>query len=639
MILHTPLHGYSIREPLYIIGTLVVLEIAIWLVIIVGTERPKSFLTSPVFARLKHAFNFAANSRSAAIIGIFLLMLVARLVVLPIFHVPAPRITDEFSQVLSADTFAHGRVTNPTHPMWFYFETFMENQRPTYHSMYPPGTGLFLALGQLLTGQPWFGMLFSVAAAAAAMCWMLQGWMPPRWALWGALLFVLLAAKNQLAETYLGEGVAILGGALVLGAVPRILKRPNYLASACLGVGIALLATTRPYEGSIVVGAIGLGAIFWAFRRGIEVGVLLKRVALPVALILVPVFAAIGYLNFRATGHPLLPPYQLNLVQQHITRPLIWQKPANPPPAYDHAEMAAFYQQWEVTWWSAIRQFPIGLALFVVNKAQVLYSALVWPVGLLVVIGSVQLFKDPRRRFIPLTFVAFILGQQLVMYQLLPWYLGPAWSVMILLAVYGLRYLALWGRGADQGLRFLGSTGHRFGRGRQISQSAAVLIPSALLLWVIIASIASGYGALHPFPETYSAARQQLLDGFNTVPGKHLVIVRYSESHIPFEEWVENRADIDAAKVVWARNVPVRSDADLLDYFRDRTVWVLEPDGENPKLTFQCTSSAAPPVAQIGDIRVFCGDLRKILGGSDARVETQQKIPAMEPNTWIATQR
>ena len=639
MILHTPLHGYSIREPLILIAILACCEFAIWLIVLTASERPRAFLHKGVFEQLRRAFDVAASHRNLAIVGIFFLTFGARLLVLPVFHVPSPKITDEFSQVLAADTYAHGRVTNPTHPMWFYFETFMENQRPTYHSMYPPGTGLFLAFGQLLTGQPWFGMLFSVAAAAAAMCWMLQGWVPPRWALWGALVFVLLAAKNQLTETYLGEGIAILGGALVLGAVPRIIKRPNYLSSACLGVGIALLATTRPYEGSIIVGTVGLGAIFWAFQQRLAISTLLKKVALPVALILLPVFAAVGYLNFRATGRPLLAPYQLNLVQQHITRPLIWQRPANPFPAYDHAEMAAFYQQWEVTWWNAIRQFPRGIALFLINKAQVFYGSLVWPIAVVVLIGAFQLLKDPKRRFVPLAFVAFVLGQQLVMYQLLPWYLGPAWGVVILLAVFGVRHLALWGRRADQGLRFLGSRGPRFHRGLRISQWAAVTIPAGVLLWVIIVSISLGYAALHPYPETYSSARQQLLVGFNAVPGKHLVIVRYSRSHIPFEEWVENRADIDSAKVVWARNVPARGDADLLDYFRERTVWVLEPDGENPKLTLDCASAPAPPVSEVGGFRVSCGDQRKILAGNDTSVAVQKKIAVMEPNTWIATRQ
>jgi hypothetical protein len=67
--------------------------------------------------------------------------------------------------------------------------------------------------------------------------------------------------------------------------------------------------------------------------------------------------------------------------------------------------------------------------------------------------------------------------------------------------------------------------------------------------------------------------------------GKQLVFVRYWPGHIFQDEWVYNAADIDRARVVWARDLGAEDNQKLRGYYKDRTAWLLEPDARPPRLT------------------------------------------------------
>src|SRR5216683_2598177 len=259
-------------------------------------------LGSRWFEKIEAYFGRVSRRRAISVFLVALVALGARAALLRIEPIPKPFLTDEFSYLLMADTFAHGRVTNPTHPMWIHFETFHVNQQPTYASMYYPAQGLFLTLGQVVFGHPFWGVWLSVGLMCASICWALQGWMPPAWAFLGGILAIIrLGTFSYWANSYWGGAVAAIGGALVLGAFPRIKRRGRVRDALILGLGLAVLGNNRPYEGVFYSAPILLALAMFILRSKDPMASM-RRVFLPLGIVLVVTLSAMGYYFWRCTG-------------------------------------------------------------------------------------------------------------------------------------------------------------------------------------------------------------------------------------------------------------------------------------------------------------------------------------------------
>lgn len=515
------------------------------------------------------AEQFAARlalRRVLAILLVALLTILLRVSLLGLLPVPVPRVHDEFSYLLAADTFAHGRLTNPTHPLWVFFETFHVNQQPTYMSKYPPAQGAVLALGQSL-GHPWIGVLLSAAAMCAAILWMLQGWLPARWALLGAMLALCrLAIFGYWMNSYWGGAVAAIGGALVLGAAPRLVHRWKARDAALLALGAVLLANSRPMEGLVLCCPVLIYLLLRLARQVTKENAarLFVATALPFCVVLLLSAAFMGYYNWRGTGSALLFPYVVNEKTYVSTPALFWQKP-RPPLRYSNPQFEAFYNGWSRQQWLENRVDSVTQAVRHLVRSGIGFTYFfLWPELCLPFLALPWILRDRRTRLLVLVIVLGFIG-----FLLAPWlqahYAAPLTAAVFAVIVQGIRHLRQW---------------KYHGRRSGIGLSRAIVLFAVLLAPFHPYSQALG----NPAPSGIEY-RAQFEKQLARLPGDHLVIVRYSPSHNVHEEWVYNRADIDGAKIVWAREIPGKDLTPLLIYFHDRTVWLAEPDLQVPSLS------------------------------------------------------
>ena len=478
------------------------------------------------------------------------LTVIGALVVALATGIPRPGVADEFAYLLAADTFSSGRLTNPTHPLWEHFENYYILHQPTYSSKFPPGQGLLLAVGQLL-GHPVIGVWLGAALMVTATLWMLLAWVPPRWALFGAVLTALLfGIAGVWVQSYMPGTLAATGGALVYGGLRRVLREPRWQDSALLGLGVMLLALSRPYEGVLAsIPAALILAVWFARHARTDAMKIVRKVVLPVVVVLA-IGAAWTLLHNRAvTGDPLTLPYQA----QHELYPII------PIFAWQDAEKGHEYRHWFFTKFER----NVRYVLLKSNPPGFHWKTFKWrfrrfrshflPAWTWIPLLLLPLALRDRWTVAALGVCLFVWAGQMLTVPMLAHYLAPIVCLMALLTVQCVRVV------------------ERVRRPRALVPLTVGLV-LALFAHSTLAKARTDNGNRW---QSINVDRPRIERQLTESGGRHVVLVRYGPKYDIHYTWVYNSANIDDQPVIWANDMGSWRNARLQDHYPEHQFWLL----------------------------------------------------------------
>jgi hypothetical protein len=325
-----------------------------------------------------------------------------------------------------------------------------------------------------------------------------------------------------------------------------------------------MLANTRPYEGLLFCIPAATWFLWWIAgktKSAVPARDRIVRGFLSAAAVLVLTLSFMGFYNWRLTGNALLFPHVLNSRTYGSTGLFLWDHP-KPPLEYHNQQFEDFYNGWEREDYNNSWHDILNVSSEKLIRGGSTYF---WWGSALLLPGLFFSFFDRKMR-LPLVTLFLVTAGFFSSIWSMAHYVAPLTCVIFLLLVQAIRHL-----------RTISPRGFPIGLGL----SGAVVCLLAIDVGVSV-------GTHHCDPLIWTCqgdpSRAVIAEKLAHTPGKHLIVVRYSEDHNIHDDWVFNGAEIDGAKVLWARELGREQNAKLFAYFKDRQIWLVTPDDDNTKL-------------------------------------------------------
>ncbi len=171
-------------------------------------------------------------------------------------------------------------------------------------------------------------------------------------------------------------------------------------------------------------------------------------------------------------------------------------------------------------------------------------------------------------------------------------YAAPVFGLFFFSAVQCMRHLRTW---------------------RWHGKPAGLFLARGSVILCAVSVLATGRDVAAQYPDGWWAQRQQIVDQLHREGGRHLIVIRYAPNvantpSFGYRDWTRNGVDLDGSEILWAREMDAAHNARLLEYFKDRRVWLLDVDTERHK----AASLSALTTADLTSMRILLTKLKHI---------------------------